>query len=1274
MDKSAKIPATKLSDQRHLDVMGVLGAMVADAGSSHPSVVVFFHDGLVDQNIIRQITELPVVAELLLPRDTQLPDNIRNLKKVRVLHKEIFSGNGLYKEIRKMLVVGNKSDVKLRDMVDLLRAGIRSLSFVGAETGGGVLSGNIYLLLAQRVMAACYYRSISAVQAWVASGRLDLFKLFWLLCTGQMRPAFNLLLPYYRHYVPLRIKMMLPERLRQRVMDNLLVSKPVTDSISSAIYYNALINQDKIQSLTILYVINHVDKSTQRYRVFNYAAELAKKGFSSRIVTEDKLVVRDLADVDIVVFNRICWSPRLEEHFEILKQKRIPTIFDVDDLIFNPEQHTLLRGIESREPEARAAFLDGMHRWRKTLLECDYATVSTFPLRREVEKLGKPAYVLPNTLSKELMVQAGKAKAEIPHNKEYVEIGYFSGTRTHEIDFAVCKSALFKVLAEHPSARLHIIGELENTIEFTRFGSQFIRHPLLHYDVMLDLLSTMDIAIAPLELNNLFTDCKSELKAFEPALFSIPCIASPTASFASVIEHGVNGMLAASSEDWQKSLADLIVNKALRAQLGQEAHRTFMRRHSAEIAVREAVSVYIAAARGIVPRNTVSRSYSKLHSKQPVISVIAILYNKAKEVRYFLESLRRQDIQEKYEIILIDDASPDRSVETVEDYLYWKQYYSDDKMDVVILKNHDNLGNCASRNLGIAHARSEILLIVDADCVFNPGFLSSHVAAHQTGYCDVAVGPRGIETGEEDPFSCLGRLELDLPQVQKESRLQDPINLDSFVNCVTRNFSIKRPLINGLLFDEAFTYNASPQSGFGWEDVELGCRLYEAGARIWYLADTISLHVTHPSGNSEKTKPLRSLRNFRRLHEKHPVLMLEARQWTLRTYKAILNWARTTGAELDNNIDFEFLEQKFSPIAGAPIISMPTRPLRVLTHRWHISHQYELYRLGHQFDLVTGAGTRMCDAWDWEVRKMPANTRMVPYEKIDPRNYDLMILHFDENILHPERCNNKVPADWGKTFLSLLGFRNQIPAIAVCHGTPQFFGQYDINYSGSDLEAVDEISRNEIVNLLGDITVVCNSHQAQDEWGFANSRVIWHGFSPHDFPAGRHDRLLGGMLERAMLNRPHYNGYFIYKAVKEKLGDQVDFSHLAVPPPPENISKGNVWATIKFQNYVRELGRFAIYFNPTKRSPMPRLRGEAMLTGAVSISLQNHDVDRFISNGVNGYYSAEPEQLADYILYLAKNPHIREKTGIASRLLAMDIFNHDRYLAEWTSLIKQIMG
>src|SRR5690606_4627968 len=340
----------------------------------------------------------------------------------------------------------------------------------------------------------------------------------------------------------------------------------------------------------------------------------------------------------------------------------------------------------------------------------------------------------------------------------------------------------------------------------------------------------------------------------------------------------------------------------------------------------------------------------------------------------------------------------------------------------------------------------------------------------------------------------------------------------------------------------------------------------------------------------ERTKPLRSLKNFRRLHEKHPDLILLARQWSITTYNAILGWVAHNGLDLKTNDDACYLEGVFSRYQKAPIAITKPKRLRVLTHRWHCPHQYELYRSGHDFTLVTGAGTGLCDSWEWDKRPMPANARFVRRDDIDPRDYDVALVHFDENALHPERCHGKVPMDWGAT-LNWFVREMPLPMIGICHGTPQFAGQYDGNYAGADLGKVNEASRQELVNYLKDISVGCNAQHARVECGFARRRTVWHGFSPHEYPNPAHNGRVLTMLGAAHDNRPHYNGKFVVQRIEELLGRGV-VHPLHVPEPPQSYAKGGRdWAESKFRNYAPAVGAYSAYLNPTLRSPMPRSRG-----------------------------------------------------------------------------------
>jgi glycosyltransferase involved in cell wall biosynthesis len=109
-------------------------------------------------------------------------------------------------------------------------------------------------------------------------------------------------------------------------------------------------------------------------------------------------------------------------------------------------------------------------------------------------------------------------------------------------------------------------------------------------------------------------------------------------------------------------------------------------------------------------------------SHRPVVSVIIPFFNAQKFIQEAIESVFAQTY-EHWELILIDDGSNDRTSETA------RRYADDHSEKVVYLEHqdHQNRGACASRNLGVRHARGEYIALLDADDVWLPLKLEQQV-------------------------------------------------------------------------------------------------------------------------------------------------------------------------------------------------------------------------------------------------------------------------------------------------------------------------------------------------------------------------------------------------------------------------------------------------------------------------------------------------------------------------------------------------------------------
>lgn len=79
-----------------------------------------------------------------------------------------------------------------------------------------------------------------------------------------------------------------------------------------------------------------------------------------------------------------------------------------------------------------------------------------------------------------------------------------------------------------------------------------------------------DIFLAPLR-DNLFNRCKSHLKFLEYSALCVPGVYSQITPYEAIVEHGENGFLASTAEQWEECIARLIEDAELRLRMGRNA-------------------------------------------------------------------------------------------------------------------------------------------------------------------------------------------------------------------------------------------------------------------------------------------------------------------------------------------------------------------------------------------------------------------------------------------------------------------------------------------------------------------------------------------------------------------------------------------------------------------------------------------------------------------------------------------------------------------------------
>ncbi len=344
-----------------------------------------------------------------------------------------------------------------------------------------------------------------------------------------------------------------------------------------------------------------------RYRAEYQAEQLRHLGLAVDVSLFDEVQYeRVLTQYQVFLFHRVPITTGIESFLGTAKSLGKLVLFDTDDLVFNEELSAHIKALETMAPPDRELYLDGIRRYRKTLALAMGAIATTEPLAREIRAIfpEMPVEVNRNAMGDAMVQQAEAALREYPKTGDgLVRIAYFSGTPTHNHDFAVCSRVLARLLDRHANLRLMIVGHLDLPEELLRHASRIERTPLVPWRELPRLMRRADINLAPLEMDNRFTEAKSELKYYEAALLELPTVASDLPSFRTAITNGQNGYLCAGEDSWMRALDELILKESLRRGVGEAARADVLSRYTTRARARELGAALRRLSTGLLPRS-----------------------------------------------------------------------------------------------------------------------------------------------------------------------------------------------------------------------------------------------------------------------------------------------------------------------------------------------------------------------------------------------------------------------------------------------------------------------------------------------------------------------------------------------------------------------------------------------------------------------------------------------------------------------------------------------
>lgn len=252
------------------------------------------------------------------------------------------------------------------------------------------------------------------------------------------------------------------------------------------------------------------------------------------------------------------------------------------------------------------------------------------------------------------------------------------------------------------------------------------------------------------------------------------------------------------------------------------------------------------------------------------VSIIIVNYNTRQLTLDCLASVYASHTSYQYEIIVIDNASHDGSVEAI------RTAYP----QVRIIANRDNTGFAVANNQGMKVARGRYILLLNSDTVVQPdtleimiGFMDRRPEMGASG-CKVILPDgsldkackRGFPTPSASFYYAFGlsRLFPDRPKFNQYQLGHLSPDDEYPIDCLVGAFMlVRREVVEqvGGLDETFFMYG---------EDVDWCYRIKEAGWDIYYYPRT---YIVHYKGASARRKPMKIVYEFHRamwvFHRKH---------------------------------------------------------------------------------------------------------------------------------------------------------------------------------------------------------------------------------------------------------------------------------------------------------------------------------------------------------------------------------------------------------------------
>lgn len=314
------------------------------------------------------------------------------------------------------------------------------------------------------------------------------------------------------------------------------------------------------------------------YRAFGVAEELKIHGFQTAVTVADNFRLIKYADkFQIFVFHKVSYSERIKLLIDKIKAQNKEIIFDTDDLDFDPQYLKDMDYFQNITETEKGEYEKGIG---MEILKNSYVKTCTTTVDYLADKLreyDKQVFVVANKISNTELKLTDEIIKKEKKSDGYVRIGYYSGTPSHDKDFATVTPALVDILEKYEKVKIILAGLLNITDEMKKYSDRMEKLPRVPRKEYYSNIYKCDINIVPLEMGNPFCESRSELKFMEAGILGIPTVAVLNHTYSETISDGVDGFLAGNTSEWIDKISRLIEDENFRKSIGQKAREKVLR-------------------------------------------------------------------------------------------------------------------------------------------------------------------------------------------------------------------------------------------------------------------------------------------------------------------------------------------------------------------------------------------------------------------------------------------------------------------------------------------------------------------------------------------------------------------------------------------------------------------------------------------------------------------------------------------------------------------------